>query len=78
LVVLTGARQTGKTTLSRRVYGGLEYIDLDAPEKRDVPRGLSAAGWAETVGDAVIGEAQKTFRSGRAAPALFPQKAPGP
>jgi hypothetical protein len=25
LVVLTGARQTGKTTLSRSVYGGLEY-----------------------------------------------------
>jgi hypothetical protein len=58
-VVLTGARQTGKTTLSRRVYGGLKYINLDAPENRDVLRGLSTAGWAETVGDAVIDEAQK-------------------
>lgn len=59
LVILTGARQTGKTTLSRRVYGGLKYINLDAPENRDVLRGLSTVGWAETVGDAVIDEAQK-------------------
>jgi uncharacterized protein len=59
LVVITGARQTGKTTLSRRVYGRLKYINLDAPENRDVLRGLSTVGWAETVGDAVIDEAQK-------------------
>jgi len=59
LVVITGARQTGKTTLSRRVYGGLKYINLDAPENRDALRELSTVGWAESVGDAVIDEAQK-------------------
>jgi predicted AAA+ superfamily ATPase len=59
VVVLTGARQTGKTTLSRRVYGELRYINLDAPENRDALRELSTVSWAETVGDAVIDEAHK-------------------
>jgi len=59
LVVITGARQTGKTTLSRRFYDGLRYINLDAPENRDVLCELSTRGWAESVGDAVIDEAQK-------------------
>jgi predicted AAA+ superfamily ATPase len=59
VVVLTGARQTGKTTLCRRSYGGLRYISLDAPENRDALRELSTAAWAETVGNAVIDEAHK-------------------
>jgi hypothetical protein len=59
LVVITGARQTGKTTLSRRVYDGLRYVNLDAPENCDILRELSTMGWAESVGDAVIDEAQK-------------------
>jgi predicted AAA+ superfamily ATPase len=59
LVVITGARQTGKTTLCRRVYGGLRYINLDAPENRDMLRELSTVAWAETVGNAVIDEAHK-------------------
>jgi uncharacterized protein len=59
VVVLTGARQTGKTTLCRQIYGGLRYINLDAPENRDTLRGLSTVAWAETVGNAVIDEAHK-------------------
>ncbi len=59
VVVLTGARQTGKTTLSKRVFPGLRYINLDAPENRDMLRGTGSAGWAKTVGNAVIDEAQK-------------------
>jgi len=59
LVVITGARQTGKTTLARHVYSQLRHVSLDAPENRDALRELSTAAWAETVGEAVIDEAQK-------------------
>jgi len=33
-VVLTGPRQSGKTTLLRRQFGGMRYVSLEAP---DVP-----------------------------------------
>lgn len=59
LVVLTGARQTGKTTLARRVYGGMRYVNLDAVEDRESLRDVRTAAWARTVGPAVLDEAQK-------------------
>jgi uncharacterized protein len=59
LVLLTGARQTGKTTLARLKYPGLRYINLDAPENRESVRTISSASWAQAVGNAVIDEAQK-------------------
>lgn len=59
LVVLTGARQTGKTTLAKAKYPGLRYINLDAPENRELLRKVSTASWAVTVGNAIIDEAQK-------------------
>jgi len=59
VVVVTGARQTGKTTLLRRLFADLNYINLDAPENRDTLRELSTAAWGEIVGNAVIDEAHK-------------------
>ena len=59
LVILTGARQTGKTTLARTKYADLNYINLDAPENREVVRSISSVSWARDVGNAVIDEAQK-------------------
>ena len=59
LVLLTGARQTGKTTLAKVKYPDLKYINLDAPENREVIRTISTASWANSVGNAVIDEAQK-------------------
>jgi uncharacterized protein len=59
LVLLTGARQTGKTTLSQIKYPQLRYINLDAPENRDVLRNISTPSWSNTVGNAIIDEAQK-------------------
>lgn len=59
LVLLTGARQTGKTTLALRKYPDLRYINLDAPENREAIRGMSTASWSKSVGNAVIDEAQK-------------------
>ena len=59
LVVLTGARQTGKTTLAKAKYPELRYINLDAPENREMLRKISTPSWAITVGNAAIDEAQK-------------------
>jgi len=57
--VLTGARQTGKTTLAKATYPELRYINLDAPENREMLRKISTPSWAVTIGSAVIDEAQK-------------------
>jgi predicted AAA+ superfamily ATPase len=59
LVILTGARQTGKTTLAKQHYGHMSYINLDAPENRETLRTISTIAWHKTVGNAVIDEAQK-------------------
>jgi len=59
LVLLTGARQTGKTTLARAVYPDLRYLNLDAPEQREALRAVRADQWADTVGPAILDEAQK-------------------
>lgn len=59
LVVLTGARQTGKTTLAKAKYPKIRYVNLDAPENREALRKIPTPAWAETVGNAVIDEAQK-------------------
>jgi uncharacterized protein len=35
VVVLTGARQTGKTSLVRRTFGSYEYVSLDLPSEAE-------------------------------------------
>lgn len=59
LVILTGARQTGKTTLVKAVYPDLRYVNLDAPENREAVRAIASASWARDVGAAILDEAQK-------------------
>jgi len=60
LVVLTGARQVGKTTLARALYGGeLRYLNLDSPGERERLSAVPAEGWARAVGPAVLDEVQK-------------------
>lgn len=59
LVILTGARQTGKTTLAKAAYLGLHYVNLDAPENREAVRSIASASWARDVGAAILDEAQK-------------------
>jgi len=59
LVIITGARQTGKTTLARSTYPSLAYINLDAPEHRDTARDVSTFSWARDIGPALLDEAQK-------------------
>jgi predicted AAA+ superfamily ATPase len=37
----------------------LEYVNLDAPENRDVLHRIPSATWAENIGNAIIDESQK-------------------
>lgn len=57
--MITGARQTGKTTLARAAYPGLRYFNLDEAEVRQQLRAIPTRSWATTVGTAIIDEAQK-------------------
>ena len=59
IVVLTGARQTGKTTLARECYPSLRYVNLDSIEEREALKGTRTAAWASSVGPAIVDEAQK-------------------
>lgn len=59
LVLITGARQTGKTTLVKKQYGKLRYINLDAIENREKLAGISSDAWGQAIGKAIIDEAQK-------------------
>ncbi len=57
-VTVTGPRQSGKTTLCRAAFPGLQYVNLEAPDQRDFaesdPRGFLAR-----LGDgAIIDEVQ--------------------
>lgn len=59
ILLLTGARQTGKTSLVRQHYNTLPYYNLDAIEFRDQLSAISTFSWAREIGMAVIDEIQK-------------------
>jgi predicted AAA+ superfamily ATPase len=59
IVVVTGARQTGKTTLVRRMLPDMAYISLDDPAVRPAFTRLSSADWLERYPRAVVDEVQK-------------------
>lgn len=59
LVLLTGARQTGKTTLAKKIYPDLRYINFDSIEDREKISAIRTADWGKTIGNVVIDEVQK-------------------
>jgi hypothetical protein len=59
LVLITGARQTGKTTLLKLTYPSIAYYNLDAIEYREQLAGISTFAWGRDVGNAVFDEIQK-------------------
>lgn len=59
LVIVTGARQTGKTTLVKRAYPDVRYVNLDAMENRDMVKAVSTFHWQRDIGPAILDEAQK-------------------
>lgn len=59
LLIITGARQVGKTTLARASYPRLRYVNLDAVEDREALRRVPSHEWARQVGPAILDEAHK-------------------
>jgi len=59
LLVLTGARQTGKTTLITKTLPHFAYISVEDPVLRPVYSGMSSAQWIEQYPIAIIDEVQK-------------------
>jgi predicted AAA+ superfamily ATPase len=64
LIVVCGARQTGKTTLCRQFEGGFAYLSMDDPILRSEYLQLTADDWVAKYPSVIIDEIQK-------APQLF-------
>ena len=59
IIVLTGARQTGKTTLVRHLFPGYEYISVEDPVIRGRYSQLTASQWKTLYPTAILDEVQK-------------------
>ncbi len=59
LLVLTGARQVGKSTLAKAAFPEYSYVDLDAPMDRERLSRLGPEDWAQRFPCAVVDEVQK-------------------
>jgi predicted AAA+ superfamily ATPase len=58
LILLTGAHQTGKTSLARKAFPHLRLLDLEDAGDREELRKVRAEDWAAAVGPAVLDEIQ--------------------
>jgi predicted AAA+ superfamily ATPase len=59
IIVLTGARQTGKTTLAKNVFPDYEFISVEDPVLRGRYTQLSAQQWKNLYPLAILDEVQK-------------------
>lgn len=59
IIVLTGARQTGKTTLARRVFSNYKYLSIEDPITRSEYQRLTAEQWHILFPKAILDEVQK-------------------
>jgi len=59
ILVLTGARQTGKTTLVKKIFPDYFYIPVEDPVIRNAYLNLTAQQWAKVYPKALIDEVQK-------------------
>lgn len=62
ILILTGARQTGKTTLARHLYPGYEYLSIEDPVMRTEYSTLTASQWKSLYPQAILDEVQKEPR----------------
>ncbi len=62
IIVITGARQTGKTTLVRHIFPNYDYISIEDPVTVEQYKSLTAAQWSATYPYAVLDEIQKEPR----------------
>lgn len=59
IIVLTGARQTGKTTLVRKIFPDYKYLSIEDPRLRATYLSLTAAQWDALYPKALLDEVQK-------------------
>lgn len=59
IIVLTGARQTGKTTLAKRLFSQYPYIPIDDPVTIGQYKSLTASQWESLYPNAILDEIQK-------------------
>ncbi len=59
IIVFTGARQTGKTTLSRQLFQDYEYLSIEDPIMRIQYARLTARQWKDSFPLAILDETQK-------------------
>ncbi len=59
MVAITGARQTGKSTLARMAFPDYPLVNLDSPQERAQWERLGPEGWIARMPRAIIDEAQK-------------------
>lgn len=59
IIVLTGARQTGKTTLVRKLFPDYKYISVEDPVMRSQYLQLTASQWKAIYPNAILDEVQK-------------------
>jgi predicted AAA+ superfamily ATPase len=59
IIVFTGARQTGKTTLVKHLFPDFEYLSIEDPVLRKHYAKLTAAEWAALYPAAILDEVQK-------------------
>jgi predicted AAA+ superfamily ATPase len=59
ILVLTGARQTGKSTLSKRCFDKYVYLSIEDPVQRKSYTQLTAEQWKDLYPQAILDEIQK-------------------
>lgn len=59
IIVLTGARQTGKTTLCKKLFKDYAFVSLEDPVLRVSYRNLTATQWSRQFPLAILDEIQK-------------------
>jgi predicted AAA+ superfamily ATPase len=59
ILILTGARQTGKTTLVKEIFPNYSYISIEDPVNRNTYLSLTAQQWVKLYPNALIDEIQK-------------------
>ena len=62
IVVLSGARQVGKTTLVRSARKDYQYLSIEDPVGRDAYMRLTAQQWKQLYPQAALDEVQKSPR----------------
>lgn len=73
IVVITGARQTGKTTLAKKAFPNHVYISIEDPVLAEEYKQLTATQWADSYPKAILDEVQKEPRIIESIKAVYDQ-----